>query len=296
MPPPPTEQGLLTDQSTVQEPSAELSVAATESHDAPVAPISKDDGAVTDEAHGAVSDVDPRLLALAQAAIEAVIELPEHVVAEPTPAMDAEEEVADEPSAASSDETLWASPDDVDVASLAPSIDQPTPVEDSSDPWTVDVPAETAFSTVDEPAPGIFVDTPTSLHAAPSNAPLDDVIDASSIEPPAQLDPSPTIPIPDPPAVEPRGTVRELQVVLSPIGSFPELLRLQARIGSLSSVHALRLRDFRGGIATFSVGVTEGLTGREFGAVLQMFTELRLRLEGAGENTVELRVDPEVAP
>lgn len=275
-----------------------MSVAATESHDAPVAPISWDDGAVTDEAYGAVSDVDPRLLALAQAAIEAVTKLPEHVVAEPTPAMDAVEEVADKPTAAapSDVETLWASPDDVDVASLAPSIDQPTPVADVSDPWTSDVPAETGLSTFDEPAPATFVDTPTSLHAAASNAPLDDVIDASAIEPPAQLDPSPTVPIPDPPAVEPRGTVRELQVVLSPIGSFPELLRLQARIGSLSSVHVLRLRDFRGGIATFSVGVTEALTGREFGAVLQMFTELRLRLEGAGENTVELRVDPEVAP
>lgn len=275
-----------------------MSAAATESHDASVAPISNDDGAATDEAHGAVSDVDPRLLALAQAATEAVSDLPEHVVAEPAPAMDAEEEVADRPTtAASSDvETLWASPDDVDVASLAPSIDQSTPVEDVSDPWTIDVAAETVPLTVDEPPPATFVDAPTSLDATASNAPLDDFIDVAPIDPPAQLDPSPTVPIPDPPAVGPRGTVRELQVVLSPIGSFPELLRLQARIGSLSSVHALRLRDFRGGIATFSVGVTEALTGREFGAVLQMFTELRLRLEGAGENTVELRVDPEVGP
>jgi hypothetical protein len=97
------------------------------------------------------------------------------------------------------------------------------------------------------------------------------------------------------PAVTPRHAVRELQLVLSPVTSFPQLLALQHRISSLSSVHALQLRDFRNGVATFAAGVTEALSGRELGSVLQMVVDLRLRLEGATENSVELRVDPPVS-
>jgi hypothetical protein len=87
--------------------------------------------------------------------------------------------------------------------------------------------------------------------------------------------------------------VRELQLVLSPITSFPQLLAIQHRIASLSSVNALQLRDFRNGVATFAAGVTEALSGREFGSVLQMAVDLGLRLQGATENSVELRVEPD---
>jgi len=99
---------------------------------------------------------------------------------------------------------------------------------------------------------------------------------------------------PTQPAITPRHAVRELQLVLSPVTSFPQLLALQHRISLLSSVHELHLRDFRNGVATFAAGVTEELSGREFGSVLQMAVDLRLRLEGATENSVELRVDPQV--
>jgi hypothetical protein len=94
------------------------------------------------------------------------------------------------------------------------------------------------------------------------------------------------------PAITPRRSVREIQLVLSPITSFPQLLGIQRRIASLSSVNALQLRDFRNGVATFAAGVTDALSGREFGSVLQMLTELQLRLEGATESSVELRVGP----
>jgi hypothetical protein len=100
-------------------------------------------------------------------------------------------------------------------------------------------------------------------------------------------------PIP-PPVVAPRRAVRELQLVLSPITSFPQLLAIQHRIASLSSVNALQLRDFRNGVATFAAGVTDALSGREFGSVLQKLVDLQLRLEGATEDGVELRVDPQV--
>jgi hypothetical protein len=93
--------------------------------------------------------------------------------------------------------------------------------------------------------------------------------------------------------VAPLRAVRELQLVLSPITSFPQLLAIQQRIASLSSVNGIHLRDFRNGVATFAAGVTDALSGREFGSVLQMLTELQLRLEGATENSVELRVGPQ---
>jgi hypothetical protein len=94
-------------------------------------------------------------------------------------------------------------------------------------------------------------------------------------------------------AVAPLRAARELQLVLSPITSFPQLLAIQQRIASLSSVNGIHLRDFRNGVATFAAGVTDALSGREFGSVLQMLTELQLRLEGATENSVELRVGPQ---
>jgi hypothetical protein len=116
------------------------------------------------------------------------------------------------------------------------------------------------------------------------------------VEPPSKLE-SPIAPeaqpvAPDaPPVVTPRRAVRELQLVLSPVMSFPQLLAIQDRIASLSSVSALQLRDFRNGVATFAAGVTDALSGREFGSVLQMLVDLHLRLEGATENTVELHVE-----
>jgi hypothetical protein len=92
----------------------------------------------------------------------------------------------------------------------------------------------------------------------------------------------------------PLRAVRELQLVLSPVMSFPQLLAIQHRIASLSSVSALQLRDFRNGVATFAAGVTEAMSGREFGSALQMLGDLHLRLEGAAENSVELRVEAQV--
>lgn len=94
------------------------------------------------------------------------------------------------------------------------------------------------------------------------------------------------------PVLRAQPAFRQLQLVLSPIDSFPELIEIQDRIASLSSVHSLRLRDFRNGVATFVTDVVDALDGRELGALLQMLATLRLRLEGATDDSVELRVEP----
>lgn len=94
------------------------------------------------------------------------------------------------------------------------------------------------------------------------------------------------------PVLRTQPAFRQLQLVLSPIDSFPELVEIQGRIALLSSVRSLRLRDFRNGVATFATDVDAALNGREFGALLQMLGTLRLQLEGATDDSVELHVEP----
>jgi hypothetical protein len=128
---------------------------------------------------------------------------------------------------------------------------------------------------------------PTEIQAEPASAePMPIVEGPSNVE-------LPIVPAAQP-VVGPRRAAREIQLVLSPVTSFPQLLAIQHRIAALSSVSALHLRDFRNGVATFAAGVTDAMSGREFGSALQMLGDLPLRLEGATDNGVELRVDPQM--
>jgi hypothetical protein len=144
------------------------------------------------------------------------------------------------------------------------------------------------------------------------------------VPPPAEFTPPPIEYLPEPPAVvepqwdapaEPLITEREsspsfsslypeltvaderglhqIQVVISPIHSFPRLLETERRIRALSTVNALHLRDFRNGVATLTVSVGEAISPAEFGAVIQMLESLHLRLEGTSQSSVELRAEDE---
>jgi hypothetical protein len=87
--------------------------------------------------------------------------------------------------------------------------------------------------------------------------------------------------------------LHQIQVVISPIHSFPRLLETERRIRALSTVSALHLRDFRNGVATLTVAVSEAISPAEFGAVIQMLETLHLRLEGTTQSTVELHAEEE---
>ena len=87
--------------------------------------------------------------------------------------------------------------------------------------------------------------------------------------------------------------LHQIQVVISPIHSFPRLLETERRIRALSTVNALHLRDFRNGVATLTVAVSEAISPAEFGAVIQMLESLHLRLEGTTQSTVELHAEDE---
>jgi len=143
---------------------------------------------------------------------------------------------------------------------------------------------------VSPPAPALVSPIETAAEPALTVSPPAETKGPSFVAPPPL--PQNASATPPDPAVTTRRAVRQLQLVLSPVDSFPELLEIQSRIASLSSVHALQLRDFRNGVATFVAGVADALNGREFGALVQMFAPLRLRLEAATEDSVELRVEP----
>ena len=146
-------------------------------------------------------------------------------------------------------------------------------------------------------------------------------------EPPIEFAPEPPVEFaPEPPAIveaepearsepfitepEPRATsavafpelrvadergLHQIQIVISPIHSFPRLLETERRMRALSTVSALRLRDFRNGVATFAVAVAEAISPAEFGAVIQMLESLHLRLEGTTQSSVELHAEDEPA-
>ena len=126
-------------------------------------------------------------------------------------------------------------------------------------------------------------------------------------EPPAESEPAPAAysqplaeadtpswasPFPELRVADDRG-LHQIQIVISPIHSFPRLLDTEARIRALSTVNAVHLRDFRNGIATFAVAVSEAISPAEFGAVIQMLDDLHLRLEGTTQTSVELRAEDE---
>jgi hypothetical protein len=102
--------------------------------------------------------------------------------------------------------------------------------------------------------------------------------------------PSWASPFPELRVADDRG-LHQIQIVISPIHSFPRLLDTEARIRALSTVNAVHLRDFRNGIATFAVAVSEAISPAEFGAVIQMLDDLHLRLEGTTQTGVELRAE-----
>ena len=137
----------------------------------------------------------------------------------------------------------------------------------------------------DVPAPSPFVEEEEAA------APFADMSAAPPVVEPV-LPPAPDIRA-TAPAVGSSPAVRQIQVLIAPIHSFPRLIEIQQRIQSLSSVRALQLRDFRNGTATFAVGVAEAISPQEFGAVIQMLENLHLRLEGTAQNSVELRVEDE---
>ena len=98
-----------------------------------------------------------------------------------------------------------------------------------------------------------------------------------------------------PERVAPGAPTSELQLVISPVGSFPRLVEIERHIQALPAVRTLYVRDFRSGTATLAVALRSPITPEEFGGMLISLDRLRLRVLGSARNVVELRVEGEAS-
>jgi len=94
------------------------------------------------------------------------------------------------------------------------------------------------------------------------------------------------------PATEPVG---EVQVVLSPISSFPRLVELERRMQGMAVVRTVYARDFRNGVATLAIGLRHPMTVDEFAAAVTKLDYPRLRVLSTSGYVLELRIDSEAS-
>ena len=93
-------------------------------------------------------------------------------------------------------------------------------------------------------------------------------------------------------ATEPVG---EVQVVLSPISSFPRLVELERRLQGMPVVRTVYARDFRNGVATLAIGLRHPMTVDEFAAAVTKLDYPRLRILSTSGYVLELRIDSEAS-
>ena len=98
-----------------------------------------------------------------------------------------------------------------------------------------------------------------------------------------------------PTRVEPAVPTTDIQLVLSPVASFPRLVDIERRIQSLPAIRTLYVRDFRGGVATLAVALRSPMTPEAFVSALSGLSQPRLRLVSGNRNVVELRVEGEAS-
>jgi hypothetical protein len=98
-----------------------------------------------------------------------------------------------------------------------------------------------------------------------------------------------------PPRVEAASPTIDIQLVLSPIGSFPRLVEIERHIQAMPTVRTLYVRDFRGGNATLAVSLRTAMTPEEFAGMLAGLKQPRLRLISGSRNTLELRIEGEAS-
>jgi len=96
-----------------------------------------------------------------------------------------------------------------------------------------------------------------------------------------------------PPRVEAASPTSDIQLVLSPVASFPRLVEIERQIQALPVVRTLYVRDFRGGAATLTIALRSSMTPEEFAGLLRGLQQPRLRLVAGSRNTLEMRVEGE---
>ena len=127
-----------------------------------------------------------------------------------------------------------------------------------------------------------------------------------AVPPPQQVAPPPPQAAPPPPlsAVPPPAReelvgsaepMSEVQVVLSPVPSFPRLVELERRLQALPIVRTVYARDFRNGIATLAVGLRTPMTVDEFAAAVSRLEYPRVQTVSTVGQVLELRIVSEAS-
>lgn len=222
-------------------------------------------------------------------------------------------ELVDEIRASTPPQTAPPPPAQVPTAAAPAPVYQPPPVQRPSPPAP-------APSVAAAPTPPPYVAPPPS-YTAPErppvvrpqvhierSAPLEDVETAQAAAPapvaPAAA-PTPT-PAPasapvsaEPPREQwvaaPSEPIGEVQVVLSPISSFPRLVELERRLQGMPVVRTVYARDFRNGVATLAIGLRHPMTVDEFAVAVTKLDYPRLRIVSTSGYVLELRIDAEAS-
>jgi hypothetical protein len=113
--------------------------------------------------------------------------------------------------------------------------------------------------------------------------------------PQAAPTPSAAEPAREPWAATASEPVGEVQVVLSPISSFPRLVELERRLQGMAIVRTVYARDFRNGVATLAIGLRHPMTVDEFAAAVTKLDYPRLRILSTSGYVLELRIDSEAS-
>ena len=95
--------------------------------------------------------------------------------------------------------------------------------------------------------------------------------------------------------VTPTEPIGEVQVVLSPISSFPRLVELERRLQGMPAVRTVYARDFRNGVATLAIGLRNPMTVDEFAAAVTRLEYPRLKVVSTTGYVLELRIDSEAS-
>jgi F0F1-type ATP synthase membrane subunit b/b' len=187
----------------------------------------------------------------------------------------------------------------------APAVAAAPPAPAPMQSWSSPAPAPSrpyvAPPSTYNPPEGPPVVAPPQPRPAPRPSFVEDVEVAPAAAAPA---PTPPAPQPAPAAAEPpreewvSGTgeaIGEVQVVLSPISSFPRLVELERRLQGMPVVRTVYARDFRNGVATLAIGLRHPMTVDEFATAVTKLDYPRLRIVSTSGYVLELRIDAEAS-
>ena len=201
-----------------------------------------------------------------------------------------------------------AAPPPIDHAPPAhpPSAPEPAPEMTAAAPapyvppsWSVPAPAPeppyVAPPSSYNPAEAPPMQRPTVVPPPPRQPERSDVVEDVDVAPAAAPPPPAAEPAREPWIATPSDAVGEIQVVLSPISSFPRLVELERRLQGMPVVRTVYARDFRNSVATLAIGLRHPMTLDEFASAVTKLDYPRLRIVSTSGYVLELRIDSEAS-